>query len=432
MIFCVSFNKLKKTRKTGVTLPFILIMKYRKRYIERRLVELFNHFPVVAVLGARQTGKSTLVKHALGDQLKTIVFDPVQDIGNARQDPDLFLHNNPGSLFLDEVQYAPELLAAIKRTVDRTGAAGQYVLSGSQNLSVVKHISESLAGRVAILNLLPMGMAEQEDRTNDFDFLASWLHNEIIRTNQKPALPWFQHIWRGGFPALLDKPDHLAPTFYESYIRTYIERDIRTVSGISNLQLFGRFFSLLAATTASEVNPTQLGRELGIDRKTAQSWLSIADATFQWTEIPAFTRNAIKRVSGKRKGYITDTGIVCYYQRIPSYDMLPGHPMQGRLVETWSVFEIIKRMQSWPVKPALYHYRSYGGVEVDLVLEYGGRLFPIEIKSKSHPVKADTRGIRAFKESFPGEQIEKGLIISAVEEPTWLSDDVLAVPWWFL
>jgi uncharacterized protein len=215
-------------------------------------------------------------------------------------------------------------------------------------------------------------------------------------------------------------------------VQTYIERDIRSVAGVGDLQLFGRFFALLSAYSAREMNPTELGRELGVDRKTAISWKSIAEATYQWFEVPAFTRNATKRVSGKHKGYLTDTGHICYHQRVASADAIAGHPLQGQLVETWVVTEILKTVQAWSTRPNFYHYRSHGGAEVDLILEMDGWLFPVEIKSKSHPSLQDGRGIRSFRKSFSGERVASGLIVCAVEAPEWIARDVLAVPWWTL
>lgn len=408
---------------------------YHVRLVEHRLHDLWNHFQTVAILGARQVGKSTLVKHAVGNALKTIVFDPVHDVGNARRDPDLFLQNNPPPLFLDEVQYAPELLASIKRHVDRNPAVGQYILSGSQNLMVLKGISESLAGRVALLHLPPMAYAELEQSDPSNDFLMSWLDGKgppaTAGTKSTPPA-WAPVLWRGGYPRLLALPDTMVQSYLESYVRTYVERDIRTVAAVGDLQLFGRFFGLLAAQTGCEVNPSELGRELGLDRKTVKHWIGIAEATYQWFEVPAFSRNPVKRVSGKSKGYMTDTGLVCFHQRIPIPDLIPSHPLHGRLVETWVVMEIMKRVQCWQARPGFWHYRAHTGAEVDLILEWGGKLFPVEIKATTHPSRDDARGITAFRATHPELDIAPGLIICAVTEPQRLAPDLHAVPWWIL
>jgi len=400
------------------------------------LLELCRHFPVVAVLGARQVGKSTLIGHLFGSEYDAVVFDPVQDIGQARAEPDLFLSNHPGRLFLDEVQYAPELLAAIKRRVDRSGEPGQFILSGSQNLSVIKNISESLAGRVAIVELHGLAFREIQGLRGD-----GWLWNWVNKAadaefsgakadaENPGGQPWYAAIHRGGLPGTLDMPESLLPRFFDSYLKTYVERDIRSVADIGNLQLFTRFFRLLGALSSTEINASQIGRDLDVDRRTAMAWKSVLESTYQWTEIPAFSRNAVKRVVGKSKGVFSDTGMLCHLQRIASPDMLAGHPLQGRIVETWVIGEVLKICSGWNVFPGFYHYRSVGGAEVDLILELNGRLYPIEVKSKAHPSRKDAGGIKSFREAFPNEDIAEGLLVCAAERPFRISENVLALPW---
>ncbi len=196
-------------------------MIYHHRLVEGLLKQLFAHYPIVAVLGARQVGKSTLVGEIFGERLKTIVFDPVQDIGQARQDPDFFLQNNHPPIFLDEVQYAPELLAAVKRRVDKHPTPGQYILSGSQNIAVVKNISESLAGRVAILELLPMGFRELTQGADRSSLLESWIQSqgrEYKYAEREPPPAWYPNLWRGGYPGLLRLPDDLVQNNRRSYV----------------------------------------------------------------------------------------------------------------------------------------------------------------------------------------------------------------------
>ena len=415
-------------------------MIYRKRLVEDTLRELCRHFPVVAVLGARQVGKSTLVNHLFSAEYDTVVFDPVQDVEQARAEPDLFLSNHPGRLFLDEAQYAPELLSAIKRKVDRSRSPGQFILSGSQNLSVIKNISESLAGRVAIVELRGLSFQERQGRPGGF--LWHWVNEAQGAEDAGACAPmgdlrrdppsWHATIFRGGLPGTLDLPDSLLPRFFESYLHTYVERDIRSVADIGNLQLFSSFYRLLGALSATEINASQIGRDLDIDRRTALAWKSVLEATYQWTEIPAFSRNAVKRVAGKSKGVFADTGMLCHLQRIASPDMIAGHPLQGRLVETWVIGEILKICSAWNVFPGFYHYRSVGGAEVDLVLELNGRLFPVEVKSKAHPGGKDAGGIKSFREAFPGEDVADGLLVCAAERPYRISENVLALPWHML
>ncbi len=409
-------------------------MRYRKRHIENKILELFSYYPVVAVLGARQVGKSTLVEHLFHNGIETTVFDPVQDVANARQDPDFFLQNTSVPSFFDEIQYAPELLSAIKRKVDIEKGNGLYILSGSQNLSVLRTISESLAGRVAIVQLFPMSRREiVEQPTNNFlqTWLTGWNTTEIPSGKESP-IPVYPLLWRGSYPKLMEFPDHLIPGYFQSYLQTYIERDVRTVANIGSLQTFGRFIGLLAAHSAQEINHNQLGRELGIDRKTAVAWTEIAEATYQWFTVPAFARNPVKKIAGKRKGFFADTGFLCYLQKISNPQVIGSHPLQGAIFETFVVLEIKKYLQQLTIQPEIYHFRSYTGAEVDIILEMDGMLFPIEIKTKSNPNRKDTRGFTVLKECFPKERIHKGLLICSIAQPTWLSEDVLALPWWMI
>ena len=410
-------------------------MNYRHRLIEARIAELFKYFPVVAVTGARQVGKTTMLSTMFGSTVQMITFDPVVDLGGARQDPDFFLQNLQRPAFLDEIQYAPELLNSIKRDIDRRGEAGLYLLSGSQNLAVLKNISESLAGRVAVMQLWPMARREKEQDEMP-GFLEKWLTNPedalLHSWPEEPQQSVFREMWRGGYPGILEMPDHLLSTYWQSYIQTYIERDVRTVAAIGSLQSFGHFIGLLSALTAQEINFNELGRELGVARKTALSWTEIAEATFQWITVPAFSRNPVKKIAGKKKGYFTDTGFACYLQRISSPDAIQSHPMKGRLFETFVFMEMLKNMQKLPTVPNIYHFRSYSGAEVDLILEKDGWLYPVEIKAKSNPGKMDTRGFKAFRNCFPAEKIHKGLIVCAVPRPIAVSEESIAVPWWIL
>lgn len=406
---------------------------YKKRLLEKKIIELFRYYPVVAVLGARQVGKSTLVENLFGNKDESVVFDPVVDIENARQDPDFFLQNHPPPVFFDEIQYAPELLGPIKRQVDRLKQKGMYILSGSQHLAVMRGIAESLAGRVALVPLYPMARREMAGLESSA-FLKNWVQGEMIidpvsLTSTELLYPL---IWRGGYPGIMDLPAHLISSYWQSYLQTYIERDVRTIANIGSLQTFGRFISLLAALSAQEINHSHLGRELGVDRKTAQSWLETVQSTFLWFSLQAFSRNPVKRIAGRPKGYFADTGFICQLQKIGTPEAIGGHPLKGALFETWVAMEIIKTVQAWPMPPNMYHFRSFGGAEIDLLLEMNGTLYPIEIKAKSNPTRNDGRGIGAFRECFPKEKIGPGLIICAVERPLRLAEQLVAVPWWVL
>jgi len=411
-------------------------MNYINRTLEQKLQRLASHFPVVVVTGARQVGKTTLIKHCFENKMKTITFDPVLDMENARGEPEYFLQNNPAPLFLDEIQYAPELLGPLKRSIDKNRENGSYILSGSQNLSVLKDVAESLAGRAAILNLMGMSSAELHGETQNVSFLEQLLTETnvtgaILNASSVPKV-FVTQAFKGGYPGLLSLPDDLISEYWASYMQTYIERDVRRVAAIKNLQRFGKFFSLLAALSGCEINFNQLGRELQVDRNTAHEWTEIARATFQWYTVPAYSKNAIKKIAGKEKGYFADTGFLCHLLSIHSPQAILRHPNHGNIFETFVMLEIMKQLQKLTFKVPLYHFRTYSGAEVDCILEHDGELYLIEIKATTQPSKKHTKGFRSFEDCFPRERIAARVIICAVEEPLQISESCIAVPWWMI
>lgn len=407
---------------------------YHKRHIQQKLFEISQYFKVVLVKGARQAGKSTMLKRVFPN-LKCIVFDPVQDLYGARSDPDLFLDNFPPPIILDEIQYAPELLPALKRRVDGSDKKGQYFLTGSQNLSVLKDIAESLAGRVGILLLENMTLEELSNNVatnSEPNWLTLYLntpdklHNNVFTVSQDTL---YEQLWRGAFPGIMELKNHIIPNYYSSYLQTYVERDVRQLENIKDLNKFSRFVAICAALTAQEINYSELGREIGISPATANEWINVLKYTFQWREIWPYSGNMIKRISKKSKGYITDTGFACYLQRISSPNALAAHPLLGGLFETWVINTISKLFATLSTVPNMYHWRTNGGAEVDLILEIDGALYPIEIKCKTNVQSKDTSGITSFCKTYPHLKIMPGLIIYAGKTCYQLPNNVIALPW---
>jgi hypothetical protein len=405
--------------------------RYRQRHIESKLREYSKYFKAILVTGARQVGKSTLLGHLLPG-MKTFVFDPVQDLYGARRDPDLFLENFPPPLVLDEIQYVPELLPALKRKIDNLQKPGQYFLTGSQNLAMLRSVAESMAGRIGILHLEGMTAYELFDRPD-----AAWLRlfldspERLIKESQGvlDTPPLSGLLWRGSMPAIIDMPDTIIPDYYRSYIQTYVERDARIVEDIRELASFSRFLALCAALSGQEINASHLGREIGITPATARRWLDLLINTYQWLELFPYHGNTIKRVSGKRKGYWRDTGIVSSLQRITSPDSLAVNPLFGALFETWVANCIFRQTELQSTPPQLYHWRTAGGAEVDLIMELDGRLYPMEVKSKSSLSGHDTSGLRAFRQTYDPNRVGPGLIIYAGKECFRLDRDTIALPW---
>jgi predicted AAA+ superfamily ATPase len=211
-------------------------------------------------------------------------------------------------------------------------------------------------------------------------------------------------------------------------VATYLQRDVRGLIAVRDETRFGVFLSLCAALTAQECNYSQMGRDIGVTTPTAQKWLGVMRGTYQWIEIPAYSNNAIKRLSMKPKGYVTDSGLACYLQRISSPESLSGHPLFGAMFETSVVMDIVKQSQALDFPPAFHHYRLHSGAEVDLVLEMDNRLFPIEIKASSRARPGDAGGISRFQEQV-GERAGPGLIVYAGGAPHRLTDRCIAIPY---
>ncbi|MEI8242885.1 MAG: DUF4143 domain-containing protein [bacterium] len=408
--------------------------------MEAKLVRYAVEFPALLILGARQVGKSTLLNHIHGHKAKTFVFDPIVDIGNARQDPDFFLDQNPGPLILDEIQYAPELLPAIKRRIDAQGRMGNYLMIGSQNLALLKNIAESLAGRVIVLELGSMTTVEKNGAVSADS--EPWLktllaaggkmpelsgHTRVCKTAKNDSL--FDRIWRGGMPITLDKGNERLGDVMSSYLRTYVERDVRIMAQVDDQHLFTRFLSLCAARTAQEINHSQVGREIGITPQTAKRWMALLAATYQWIEIPAYHGNALKKVSERSKGYICDTGLAAHLQYISSPDALAVHPMQGALMETYVVRDILNTFNALARPPKVYHWRRYSGAEVDLILERDGIFWPIEIKSTTRINAKHSEGIRLFRSHHPHLQHGPGVILAPVEQVSCLPENNIIIPY---
>ncbi len=406
---------------------------YRPRVLSARLQQLTAAFPAVVVSGARQVGKTTLLRHLFPDH-DYVVFDASLDREDARREPDLFLKNHPPPVILDEIQYAPEVVAAIKRHIDKAPQqAGQFLLTGSQQWQVLKSLAESLAGRTAFLDLFGFSLPELAG-TESLGWLSRWMESADEFFAWSRSTPRYEGglqewLWRGSLPRATELDPSLIPDFWSGYHRTYVERDARLAGDINDWQEFGRFVRLMSALTAQEINFSHLGREIGMTPQTARRWLKVMEGTYQWFELPAFSGNLVKRVVSRPKGYLADTGLACFHTQISSPQALGGHPLFGPLFETAMVCELIKQATTFATRPAFYHWRAAGGAEVDLVLERDDVLFPIEIKLTAAPSHRHASGIAAFRAAHTHRQIGRGALICAVDTPRWLTNDTLAIPW---
>lgn len=403
-------------------------------YIRR----LIQNFPVVIISGARQVGKTTFLKTVFGSQFSIVTFDPLQDIGGARSDPDLFLLNRRPPLILDEIQYAPEVVPALKRRIDEDRAAGQYIITGSQQWEVIKRLAESLAGRCVFYDMHSFSLGEAaniyKDTKSPKFWLNSWLTESIPETTAAPALitglpTLYEQLYRGFLPEANTMALEFLSEYFEGYIRTYLERDVRMIDSGIDLSQFRRFYQLVTLLTGREINHAQVGRELGLDRRKASHFLQALRSTFQWFEVPAFHNNQIKRISKKPVGYIADTGLACAVQLIAHPEVLGGHPQFGMLFQTAVFLELVKQCSLIKPSPRIFHWRAYSGAELDFVVEWNNCLYPIEVKAASHPGRKAARSFESFRQAFKNRKIAKGLILAPTNSSYYVTETELVLPW---
>lgn len=330
------------------------------RILAEQIQRLSLKFPVVAVTGPRQSGKSTLLKHLFPDRRYASLEDP--DIRlYAQEDPRAFLADHQNGCILDEVQRVPELFSYIQTIVDATNKPGQFILSGSQNFLLSEQISQSLAGRVALLNLLPLSIAEL-DAAN-------------LLPNTPEAL-----LFNGCYPRIYS--GHIDPNdWYPNYISTYLERDVRLIKNITDLSTFQHFLKLCAGRCGQLLNLTALGNDCGVSHNTIKAWISLLETSFIAFRVQPYYRNFSKRLVKTPKLYFYDTGLVCHLLGLKSAEDLETHYLRGGIFESFVISEIQKHYLNQAKIPNLYFWQDKSHIEVDCIIETGDHLSAIEIKS---------------------------------------------------
>lgn len=382
---------------------------YIKRALESKIKYLSGHFPVVMVCGARQVGKTTLLKKFAesNSDIKYVTLDYPRVRQLAREDPELFLQQYSTPVIIDEIQYAPELLPYIKIKADETKEKGLYFLTGSQMFHMTDKVSESLAGRVGILSMYSMSRAEIEGRES-----RAFLPSDIIDvTSQDNITDIFSKILKGGMPGVVSDPDMNTEDFYGSYLQTYIERDIRNLVNIQNEGKFLRFISCLAARTGQEVNLDVISKDVEIDRKTADGWLSVLVSSGLVFLLNPYSGNTIKRIVKRPKMYFMDTGLACYLSMWNNSRALEISAMAGAMFETYVISEIIKGYvnNGIDVRSRLFYYRDNNGKEIDLLILDNGKLYPVEIKKSADPGKTALKNFSVLS-SLPEETGEGAVL----------------------
>ena len=373
------------------------------RLLKSELLTQLREYPVVTILGPRQAGKTTLVRHVLKD------FDYVSletpDIRRfALEDPRAFLNHHPGKVIFDEIQRAPELLSYLQGMVDEHGENGQYVLTGSHQLQLRAAITQSLAGRTGILRLLPLSIAELEAAGIRFD-------------------TFHEYVFHGFLPRVYDQ-NQRPMVAYANYYQTYVERDVRQLINLKDSALFENFMKLLAGRAGQLINYQSLANDVGVDSKTIKHWLGILEASFVVFKLSPFYENFGKRVIKSPKYYFTDTGLLAYLLDIEKADQLVRDPLIGNVFENLVVLEAFKARYNQGRKPNMYFYRDSQGREIDLLFKSGAGLSGIEIKSASTWNASFKRTLEQFSSS--NATLNEKYVVYAGEDRAF-SDGVRAV-----
>ena len=376
------------------------------RQLEPKASELLEKFPLLAITGPRQSGKTTLAQK-LRPGFEYVNLELNENSDFAQNDPHGFLTAHQGGVILDEVQHVPTLFPYLKHYTDLRGRPGEYILTGSQHFLLLEKITQSLAGRIALLQLLPFSLTELQSAGLT-----------------PPSATSF--ILAGGYPRLYDK--NITPSdFYPAYVRTYVERDVRQIVNVTNLRLFRQFLTACAGRVGQIVNFLELGNVLGIDSKTVKSWIGILEASFIVFLLPPYHRNFDKRIIKSPKLYFYDTGLACSLLNINSTEQLDAHFAKGSLFENMIIVELLKQKFNAAATPAFYFWQDSNMREIDLLVEDGAALKAVEIKAGKTINPAFMKNLYAFQQLAGAQNVHLHLVYGG--ETAQPRSDLKILPW---
>lgn len=403
-------------------------MAYKQRTLSATVHQISSTFPILLLTGARQVGKTTLLMDCSQSDRRYVTLDDFEQRALAQQDPALFFQANPPPLIIDEVQYAPDLFSNMKLMVDKEKRPGLIWLTGSQKFHLMQGISESLAGRVAILDLLGLSQSERFDRamhSSPFLPTKSW----IEQSQSQPPLSLmslYEMIWRGSFPSIALNHQVSWDVFYRGYVQTYIQRDVRALAHVGNELVFMRFLRAAAARTGQLINYASMARDVDVDVKTIKSWLSILETSGLIFLLQPYYSNVTNRLVKTPKLYFLDTGLCCYLTQWSTASTLESGAMSGSILETYMLTEILKSYWHNGKTANFYFYRDRDQVEIDLLIEQDGLIYPIEFKKSANPGLQSYKSFRSLDKL--NQPIGSGAVICMREHSIPLSRDVTAIP----
>ncbi len=414
-----------------INLIYLIMLK---RTLEKVIKQISSTFPVLMLTGPRQVGKTTLLMNIKEENREYITLDDLEQRQLAQNDPVLFLQIHKVPMIIDEIQYAPNLFSYIKIHVDKNQKNGDFWLTGSQKFNLMKGIQESLAGRVAIIDMLGLSNKEIENKADNsipflptFDWLEKVKQNEIKNLNIDKI---YEKILLGSFPKVLIEKDISREYFYSSYLRTYIERDVMDILNVSDNIKFYNFIRAVACRTGQLLNYTDIAKDIEIDTKTAKSWLSILETSGLVKLLEPYYNNITKRIIKTPKLYFLDTGLCCFLTGWNTVETLRDGAMAGAMLETYVFCEILKSYWNNGKMPFIYFYRDTNQKEIDFLIEENGTLYPIEVKKTATPSLTTTKSFSVL--NTLNKKIGTGAVMCLRENDIPLSRDVLVVPVWYV
>ncbi|HMB20792.1 MAG TPA: ATP-binding protein [Spirochaetota bacterium] len=406
----------------------VIFVNMIPRNLEIPVRKYASQYPVIGIVGPRQSGKTTLARHLFPDH-RYLSLENLDMRQLAEEDPRTFLEDFGDRLIIDEIQRAPGLFSYLQEKVDMNDDPGRYVVTGSQQFLMMEQISQSLAGRIIIFSLYPFTTNElflQGMDKEPYDVITI----NAEKKHGEPSTEAADLIFSGMYPRIHDKKLD-ARKWIENYILTYIERDIRSLVNVENLKMFENFIQVCASRTGQILNFASISGETGVSQPTVKRWLSLLETSGIVFLLQPYHRNFSKRILKNPKLYFIDTGIACYLLSIRNRDMLITHPLYGSLFETFVIGNMFRRIQHMGERPPLYYWRDRTGKEIDCVFDTGEKPVPIEIKSAKTYSRDFTSTLQYWKD-LPGNTMEKGLVVYNGKDTIGKKEDITIVPWWRL
>jgi predicted AAA+ superfamily ATPase len=402
---------------------------YISRILENHISRASDAFPALIVTGPRQVGQTTTLRRLAGAERKYVTLDDPLARDAAARDPAGFVERYSPPVLIDEIQYAPGILPYIKMYIDEHRRAGDFWLTGSQAFHMMKNVSESLAGRLAVVQMFGLSHAEIEGAEGAPFVCDHAVHLKRLEERRPMGVgEVYGRVFTGSFPAAYSGEPFMRETFYASYVNTYLQRDVRDLTQVGDELTFLSFMTACAARTSQMVNYADLAKDVGISAPTAKQWLSVLVSSGIVALIQPYFTNNLKRAIKAPNMYFMDTGLCAYLTRWDSADTLEVSAMTGAFFETYAVSEILKSYYNAGRRPPVYYYRDADGREVDLLLDANGTLFPIEIKKTASPRRSDTRHFAAPRQG--GKPIGEGSLISMYRDVVPLGDGNWTAPIW--